>query len=467
MKKFFTIFFLLSAAILARALEIDLKPGQLSRYIPIIEKEMPSELRITGEIDARDAAVFSKLPESIRVVDLSETRIVACSLSSSSILGQNTFSDDELPRYSFFGTSYDKILLPSSLKAIGEGALGSTHIVSIEFPESLEEIGAFAFAGCSALESVSLPKGTSSLGEQAFARCPVLQKADFSKSTVAALPDRCFSDCGKLESLSLPSTLTGLGSEVTARTAITSLSVPKVKNAAPYALADMPLLQEIVLPENSILEEGFLFLAPMLRNIKGENVLSEIPPVAFAGTPGVIPSDAALQAFIIGEYAFIGNETDSLLIGANTTEICDGAFSKMPNLRLINVVRCADRIPALHSGAFANVDKSNVTLHVQTGTAYLWKNAPQWQDFNISESIYDSVDDLIDDSGIKVTYHSGRLSVIAVSAIDSVEVTDADGHSLLSGHPGSDVFSWNCDVQGKLLIVRITSGGKTKIVKLL
>ena len=53
------------------------------------------------------------------------------------------------------------------------GFAGCQALVSIAFPESLTEIGAFAFIYCSNLAKAMLPKTIAAIGEDAFTNCPV------------------------------------------------------------------------------------------------------------------------------------------------------------------------------------------------------------------------------------------------------------------------------------------------------
>ena len=64
------------------------------------------------------------------------------------------------------------MILPDSITDIGAGAFaGCTNLKEITFGENVVRIGAEAFAGCSSLKTVHLPDSLSEIGERAFAGC--------------------------------------------------------------------------------------------------------------------------------------------------------------------------------------------------------------------------------------------------------------------------------------------------------
>lgn len=66
--------------------------------------------------------------------------------------------------------------------------LGNKHLEEITFPDSLEEIGDWAFAYCSKLKHVTLPRKSLRLGKDVFTNCPGLSEirfADGEKPNVA------------------------------------------------------------------------------------------------------------------------------------------------------------------------------------------------------------------------------------------------------------------------------------------
>ncbi|MBR4920090.1 MAG: leucine-rich repeat protein [Prevotella sp.] len=74
-----------------------------------------------------------------------------------------------IPAYAFhMQENLMSVSLPSTLKSIGNSAMGETAIWNICLPEGLETIGAYAFI-MSTFESISIPSTVTEIGEAAFA----------------------------------------------------------------------------------------------------------------------------------------------------------------------------------------------------------------------------------------------------------------------------------------------------------
>ena len=105
------------------------------------------------------------------------------------------------------------VVLPSTLKAIGDGAFQSyngnssnSSLKSIELPAGLVYIGDGAFEG-TRLSSVKLPEGLMAIGKDAFKRTP-LTSVSLPKSLrlLGCIPpyDGAFRDCDSLTDIQLP-----------------------------------------------------------------------------------------------------------------------------------------------------------------------------------------------------------------------------------------------------------------------
>ena len=64
------------------------------------------------------------------------------------------------------------ITIPNSVTEIGAWAFsGCEALTSINIPNSVTEIGAWAFSGCEALTSINIPESVTGIGEYAFIGC--------------------------------------------------------------------------------------------------------------------------------------------------------------------------------------------------------------------------------------------------------------------------------------------------------
>ncbi len=144
--------------------------------------------------------------------------------------GTRLIANDALS-YSFKFTS---IVLPDSLKIIGDGALTGSKITAINFPEGLEYIGDYAFqytelsdavlpeslkyigdfAFYSAnLTSVTIPEGLEYLGESAFEFCFDLKELTLLCDSLTKIPDYAFYACGIEGEIVIPDGIKEIGKE--------------------------------------------------------------------------------------------------------------------------------------------------------------------------------------------------------------------------------------------------------------
>ena len=146
--------------LITKQITIKLKEaGTLPDRIDASKKYLITNLKLVGEINGTDFRMIREMAGSnyngystegkLSTLDLSEAKIVKGGDSYYS--GDNCYtSNDEIGDYAF------------------EGCSGLT---SLTLPASISEIGDFAFSDCSGLTSLTLPDGITEIGEYAFYQC--------------------------------------------------------------------------------------------------------------------------------------------------------------------------------------------------------------------------------------------------------------------------------------------------------
>ncbi len=103
------------------------------------------------------------------------------------------------------------IAIPDSVTEIGAFAFyGATALEQVNFSTGLHTIGKEAFRNCEKLRSVSLPDGLTTIGENVFYGCTRLESVILPDG-LTVLPKETFRDCKALTELTLPDTITTLG----------------------------------------------------------------------------------------------------------------------------------------------------------------------------------------------------------------------------------------------------------------
>lgn len=91
--------------------------------------------------------------------------------------------------------------IPNSVTNIGEWAFsGCSGLTSITIPNSVTSIGEYAFSECSSLSSVTIPNSVTSVGKEAFYRCSGLTSVTIPNS-VTRIEEYTFSQCYSLTTI--------------------------------------------------------------------------------------------------------------------------------------------------------------------------------------------------------------------------------------------------------------------------
>ena len=178
---------------------------------------------------------------------------------------------------------YGKFASADNRCLIIDGALHSvahSGLTTYTIPDSVTEIGGYAFAYCSSLTSITIPDSVTSIGYATFIGCSSLTSINIGNG-VTSIGDSAFNDCSRLTSINIPDSVTWIGdyafsscSSLTSITildgvpsigyatfvgcsSLTSITIPdSVTEIGWYAFANCCSLTSITIP-NSVTEIGW------------------------------------------------------------------------------------------------------------------------------------------------------------------------------------------------------------------
>lgn len=121
--------------------------------------------------------------------------------------GYNDYTVVAIGDGSFYKNSITKLVLPKSVKQIGNNAFDCCwKLTTVVLHESLEYIGRYAFAGCNALTYINLPFSLTSFDEGAFTSCSSLTQI-IIPNNVEVIAPYAFMNCNKLEQIIIPNSV--------------------------------------------------------------------------------------------------------------------------------------------------------------------------------------------------------------------------------------------------------------------
>ena len=131
-----------------------------------------------------------------------------CSLSNIAIPDSVTDIGD----YAFeYCCSLSNMVIPNSVTSIGDYAFyGCRSLSNIVIPDSVTKIGDYTFSVCSSLSKIVIPNSVTKIGDYAFSDCSSLSKIVIPNS-VTKIGDYAFSDCSSLSKIVIPNSVTDIG----------------------------------------------------------------------------------------------------------------------------------------------------------------------------------------------------------------------------------------------------------------
>jgi len=308
-----------------------------------------------------------------------------------------------IDRECFYGCQELKnVILPESLTEIGEYAFLACALTNITIPNSVKTIGSNAFKNCVNMEQVVIGDNVSFIGRSAFSYCIGLKQFVVSgknnkyssengmlvnkdKTTLVIFPG------GKSIS-EIPSSITIIGESAFAESNFTEITLPaNIDSIGPTAFYNCSKLESVTLPENlRIIADSAFHLNYSLKYI-------------------VIPDNV----ISIGEEAFSRCwGLSGLIIGMNIKKIGNKAFTETRISGLYN----RNPVPQVIEGSGLESLSYSAILHVPKGSLNLYKNSISWSKFyTITEDEYIVANDNVAKENIIISNTANGINVSSSS----------------------------------------------------
>ena len=252
------------------------------------------------------------------------------------------------------GNECSTYIVPDSVTEIGNYAFyRCTSLSKVQLPNGLTKIGGSVFAYCKSLKEITIPDGVTEIGSSAFDNCTSLSKVQLSNG-LTKIGYSAFSDCKSLTEITIPDSVTEIGNY--AFDNCTSLSKVQLSNAltkiGDSAFRDCKSLTEITIPDSVTQIGSSAFssctsLAKITVSPDNKN-FSSVDGVLFSkdmSTLLVYPAGNKRSTYIvpdgvtqIGGSTFLGcTSLAEIVIPNSVTEIGNNAFSGCTSLSKVKL----------------------------------------------------------------------------------------------------------------------------------
>ena len=419
---------------------INSTAGHLKEAIAAANKDYTKvrNLKITGQIDARDFYFMRDSMEKLQALNLKEVRIRSYSPEK-----YYTYYDDEIPYDAFCQNgqgkySLTRFVFPDTLKYIGTRAFrGCKNLTgSLNIPEGVIEIQQGAFSECNNLNgSLSLPSTLKKLGNAGhgadsdtkdegidyyggvfqncynltgnlilpdnlelirgycFANCKSLYGEFKLPSKLKRIGNCCFQECQNLTgSLVIPQNVTDIPSEAFKNCGFNGTLTlhDGINNIANDAFANCNFKGELKLPKNlKVIADRAFYNNDFSGELVIPKDISAIGDKAFAYNwrlMGVLEFPEGLESIGAGAFAqcrsiegLIFPESMETIRYESSYQEDGGAFQGCYGIS--SIVSKSTMPPYVQTGVFDGVAKDNFTLEVPESAIAQYQAAPGWKDF--------------------------------------------------------------------------------------
>lgn len=297
-----------------------------------------------------------------------------------------------------YSSELKDVSIPDTIVNIGDYAFSkNTALTEASIPSSVETIGNYVFSECTSLTEVTIEKGVTEIGNYAFLDCSSLAMITLPDSIIR-IGNYAFENCTNLVNFTIPDSVTSLGSDICSNSGYSNNSANWDEMGALYNGKYLLDSKNVAYDGKIVIKEGTVCIAKYgcsawyLDSIEIPSSVRYICDYAFSGCAGVyadennpyftnsglgllnkdmteylyynfrnVTMEAGIPASVtkIRKGAFSGTAITGISVLGNLEIIEDNAFSNCKYLESINL---PDSLKEIGNSAFAYCEKLDLTL---------------------------------------------------------------------------------------------------------
>lgn len=287
----------------------------------------------------------------------------------------------EIGAFAFESTGLTSITIPASVETVDDTAfIDNTSLTDATFPAGK----GISFEGCTSLVNVKINNNPTKIDDSMFRKCSSLASIELP-DTVTEIGEYAFADCTSLKEFTIPDGIKSIGEAAFYNSGITSLVVPEsVETIGRIAFSHTANLVSATIPAGY----GIIFNGcTSLKTAKITGNPTAIDDWMFNNCGQLADFDIPDSVTKIGYAAFSGTALKEAVIPAGVTEIDDWAFGECPQLEKAVL---PDGLKSIGEAAFyecPELTDSNIPDSVTTLGGYAFSCCPKLKDMTIPDTI--------------------------------------------------------------------------------
>lgn len=262
--------------------------------------------------------------------------------------------------WAFYNNPLTTITFNDGLQSIGSRAFYGVSVQTLNIPNSVTELGGYAFSGCKSLETVTIGTGVTKISDYAFNTCSALTQISYPSvieigasafkgcssltdlpltDKITSLGNSVFSGCSAIESLVIPNSVTSIGSYAFEKcTKLTSATLGTGISSIPdYMFSSCSALTSVVLPENITgIGNSAFYNCKGLKSLPVTESITSIGTNAFYGCTSLTSVNLSDKVTSLGASAFYGcSSLTEAVLGTGITTLGSSLFRNDAKLKKV------------------------------------------------------------------------------------------------------------------------------------